>query len=248
MRGGRLRGWGLLAAAFVVAASAKGQTREAVQTKRQDPVYPEKSEGQGNVLMSGRIDKQGRLGDLHLLAASAKEFIKPAADAVKAWEFRPAMRDGIPIEVPANIGVRFRIPGEKRGLIPAPILGDLAIFPADESGKRTAPEGFPIRRGQDRALRAEAHLDVPPNLNARTLSVRVEAVAPSGRHVAIFQPPVAVPARVMEVTIPVVARIGADWEEGVWMLRFTVNGNGAGSGQFWLASDPAHFTFVIPKS
>ena len=129
-----------------------------------------------------------------------------------------------------------------------PILGDIAIFPADASGKRTAPEGFPIRRGQDPALRAEALLDVPPAAQARTLTVRVEAESPKGKRVPVFQPPVAVPANATEVRIPVVANIGADWEEGVWMLRFTVNGAGAGAGQFWLASDPAHFQFVIPKS
>ena len=133
-------------------------------------------------------------------------------------------------------------------MIPAPILGNLAISASDESGKRTAPEGFPIRRGSDKAMRAEAHLDVPPNTRERTLAVQVDAISPSGKRIAIFQPPVAVPARATEVMIPVVARIGPDWEEGVWMLRFTVDGAGAGSGQFWLARDPAHFSFVIPRS
>ena len=140
----------------------------------------------------------------------------------------------------------FRLQGDHRGIIPAPILGDLAVFPADDAGHATAPEGFPIRRGRDRSLRAEAQLDLPPNVNARTISVKVEAISPSGKHVAIFQPPVSAPAGATEVKVPVVARIGPDWEQGVWMLRFTADNGFAGSGQFWLADDPEHFHFVMP--
>ena len=241
----------LLVAALSLAPAATAQTREAVRTRYQEPVYPEdllRREIQGNVLLIGRIDAQGHVTDLRLVGATHEGFVRPASEAVQAWQFRPATRDGKPVEIAANIGVRFRREGPKRGEIPSPILGDIAISPADETGKRTAPEGFPIRRGRDPALRAEVLLDVPPRVQARTLAVRVEAKSPSGRRVAIFQPPVAVPARATEVKIPVVTKIGSDWEEGVWMLRFTVEGAQAGAGQFWLANDPAHFAFVIPKS
>jgi TonB family protein len=233
------------------ASGAPAQTREAVRTRYIEAVYPEafsQTRQQGNVVLIGRLDKQGRVADLHLVAATRKEFIAPAVDAVRDWQFQPALRDGKPVEIALNVGVRFRVQGEERGLIPAPILGDLAISPADASGKQTAPEGFPLRKGRDEALRAEALLDVPPNIQARTLGVRVEAKSPSGKRIAIFQPPVTVPARATEVKIPVVAKVGSDWEEGVWMLRFTVDGAGVGAGQFWLASDPARFAFVIPKS
>ncbi len=244
---------GALAACLLLAgaAGARGQTREAVRTRYEPPVYPEnlaKLQRQGNVLLAGRITVQGRVSDLHLVAASDKDFVQPAAEAVQAWEFRPAMRDGKPVQVFLNVAVRFRMEGEKRGSLEAPILGDVAISPADASGRKSAPEGFPIRRGQDPALRAEALLDIPPNAEARTLTVKVEAVSPQGKRVAVFQPPVAVPARATEVRIPVVARIGPDWEDGVWMLRFTVNGAGVGGGQFWLAADPSKFSFVIPTS
>ncbi len=237
--------------ALAAAPPAGGQTQEAVRTKYREPVYPEnllKTQQQGNVLLAGRIDAKGRVTDLHVVAASSKDFIAPAAEAVKDWQFRPATRDGKPVEIFANIGVRFRIQGEKHGQISAPILGDIAISPADESGNRTAPEGFPIRRGRDPALRAEALLDVPASGQDRTLAVRVETISPSGKRSPVFQPPVAVPAGAAEVRIPVVLRIGAEWEEGVWMLHFTVGGAGAGGGQFWLASDPSRFVFVIPQS
>jgi TonB family protein len=232
------------------AVAALAQTRGAVQVKQQPPTYPEdlwKSQQQGNVLLIGRIDSQGRVQDVVVVGASQTEFEIPAMQAVRAWEFKPATRDGKPIEIFLNASVRFRIPGDRRGDIPFPMLGDLAISPADASGKATAPEGFPLRLGKDPALRAEAVLDVAPNPAARTLAVRVEARAPSGKTYPVFQPPVLVPARATEVRVPIVVKIGDGWEEGVWGLLFTVEGKGAGGGQFWLARDPTRFAFV-PKA
>lgn len=237
--------------AALAAPAAQAETRGAVQTKQVDPVYPEnllKTERQGNVLLAGRIDAKGQIGDLRVVATSNNGLVEPAIEAVQQWKFRPAMKDGKPIEIFANVGVRFRIQGEKRGHIDLPILGDIAISPADASGRKTAPEGFPIQRGKDPALRAEALLDLPPSGEARTLTVRVEVVSSKGRKIAIFQPPVAVAAGATEVRIPVVAQIGKDWEDGVWALQFTVDGSPAGGGQFWLAADPEHFRFVIPRS
>jgi TonB family protein len=238
-----------LALLVIGAAAALAQTRGAVQVKQQPPAYPDdlwKSQQQGNVLLIGRIDARGRVQDVVVVGASQKEFEAPAAQAVRAWEFKPATRDGKPIDIFLNAAVRFRIPGDRRGDIPFPMLGDLAISPADASGKATAPEGFPLRLGKDPALRAEAVLDIAPSPAARTLAVRIEARAPSGKTYPVFQPPVLVPARANEVRVPVVVKIGDDWEEGVWGLLFTVEGRGSGGGQFWLARDPARFAFV-PK-
>lgn len=249
-----MRGAGLvrvLVAVVALAAATRvpAQDRGAVRTHFQEPVYPEnlsKTNKQGNVNLIGRIDPEGRVIELRALAASHPDFVTPAAQAVSAWTFRPATRDGKPLEIFANIAVRFRIDGDARGIISGPILGDLAISPADASGKATAPEGFPLRRGVDKALRAVAVLDVPPNIQTRTVAVGVEAVSPSGKRLPLFQPPVSVPAKATEVKIPVVVPVPADWEEGVWLLRFTADGAFAGAGQFWLATDPAHFQFVVP--
>ena len=231
--------------------AAQAQAQGAVRTKYVEPVYPEsllKAERQGNVLLAGRIDAKGQIGDLRVVAASSKDLIQPAIEAVRQWRFRPATKDGKPIEIFTNVGVRFRIQGDKRGQIARPILGDIAISPADASGRKTAPEGFPIQRGKDPALRAEALLDLPPSSEARTLKVQVEVVSPKGRKIPIFQPPIAVAAGATEVRIPAVAEIGKDWEDGVWALKFTVDGSSAGGGLFWLAADPEHFRFVIPQS
>jgi TonB family protein len=230
--------------------SPGAQTRGATLLEEKKPVYPEtmsRALRQGNVIILGRIDREGRPLGLQAITASHQDFVQPALDAVSQWRFRPALRDGAPIEVFLNVGVRFRLEGDRRGEIGLPVLGDLAVSPADGDGKRTAPEGFPLRRGKDAAVRAEASLDVPPKEEPRTLTVRVEAVSPRQRHIPIYQPPVAVPAKATEVRFPIVARIGPDWEDGVWLLHVVVDGQGAGGGQFWLAEDPSKYEFRIPS-
>ena len=245
----RVRTFSILACALFAAAALLAENRGATRTKYVPPIYPEdpdKKDIQGNVLFIGRIDKEGNVSDLHVLAATRQEFIAPARDAVRAWKFSPAIRDGKPIEIPLNAGARFRIDGGDRGRILRPILGDIAVFPADASGAKTAPDAFPLWKGKDPALRAEVLLDVPPSEQPRTMTVKVDAVSPAGRKVPLFQPPVAIPALATEVSFPVVAQIGTDWEDGVWLLLFSVEGTNAGGGQFWLAKDPRTFPFALP--
>jgi len=240
--------------------AANAQTAGAQLTKEIKPVYPEslqKSGKQGNVLLIARIDRSGKLQDVSPLAASDELFVGPAVAAVKTWQFQPARRNGQPIEIAANIGIRFRLQNERRGELPRPILSNLSIFPADASGKKTGEEGFPIRRGADERLRAEAVLDISPHDHPHTFSVRAEAYSPKGKRFMLFEDAVTAKARQSEIRIPVTARIGSDWEDGVWMLRFfvtdadTAGGKfwDAGGGQFWLAGDPARFDFAaaMPK-
>jgi TonB family protein len=228
-----------------------GQSVGARLVKQPKPVYPESaSKGlrQGNVNLIGRIDAKGKVTDIRFVAATLVGFVEPAVAAVNAWEFRPATRDGKPIEIAANIALRFRLEGEKRGEMPTPILGDLAVFPADASGKASAPEGFPVRRGSDPKIRVEAVLDVPPGAKASSVPVSVEAMSPKGRKLVLFQQTVAVKARTAEVKIPFAAAVGNDWEDGVWLLRFKANQADAGGGQFWLSGDPEHTAFNLPGS
>ena len=217
-------------------------------TKYEEPKYPEKilnAQLQGNVNLIARIDKEGRVQNLMPLASSFQPLIEPAVAAVEKWRFKPATRDGKPVDISANIGVRFRLKIEKRGAVPQPIIGDLPVFPADATGRKTGPEGFPIRLGFDPKLRAEAVLDVDPQPKARQMRVRVEATSPLGRPYILFDKPVTVPAKAAEVKIPVVASVGTDWPEGIWIMRFSTDAKEAGGGQFWVARDPNRFDFSV---
>jgi TonB family protein len=232
---------------FAVSAFAAGPATPAEVQKYQEAVYPEallKGQQQGNVLLIGRIDREGNVQNLRMISASFQGFVEPALAAVRAWRFKPATRDGKPIDIAANVGVRFRLKSEKRGVIPQPILGDLPVFPADASGNKSAPEGFPVRLGVDPKVRAEAVLDVEPQPKARTIRVRVEATSPAGKPYILFESPISVAAKATEARIPMVASVGADWPEGVWILRYLADGKDAGAGQFWVARDPSRFDFA----
>ena len=230
-------------------AAAAAQTTGAVITKQTKPVYPEianKGLRQGNVNFIGRIDAKGRVQDLRYVGSTIEAFIEPAAAAVNSWEFKPATRGGKPVEIAANIALRFRLEGDKRGEISSPIIGDLSVFPADLTGRAVAPDGFPIRRATDPKMRVEAVLDVSPEGKPRNVPVLVEAISPIGMKIVVFDQSVPVKAKAPDVKIPFTVTVNPDWEDGVWLLRFVVDKTEAGGGQFWVALDPEHYAFVLP--
>lgn len=238
-RAGRGRAAAVLAGCLLASASLLAQTAGAELRRQPKPVYPDnlsKALLQGNVVLIGRIDVRGRVEDIRVVSTSHEQFVEPALEAVRAWEFRPATQNGKPIEVAANICLRFRLSSNKRGEIPRPALGDLAVFPADAAGKASAPDGFPIRRGGDPRLRAEAVIDLSPDPKPRTMTIKAEAVSPRGRRIPLYERPVSVAAGAADARVSLTADVGADWEDGVWMLKFFVNQAEAGGGQFWLTS------------
>jgi TonB family protein len=245
----------LFLAGFAVAGTdgALAQNVGAVQQVRKDAEYPETlkmAQQQGNVLLIAVIDRQGKLRDIVPIATSNEGFVDAAVAAAKLWRFKPATRNGKPVEIAANIGMRFRLQiADKRGQLPRPMLGNVDISPADANGQATAPEGFPIRRGADPKLLAETLIDVSLNPTARTLPLQVEAWSPGGRRFSVYETPLFVPANATELKVPVVVPIKPEWEDGVWMLRFFVADADAGGGQFWLAKDPSTFDFAskMPK-
>ena len=232
---------------LAVPASVGAQTAGAQLQREQKPQYPEglsKAGRQGNVLLIGRVDRQGKVQDIQPVATTNIGFLDPAVAAVKAWQFRPAVRNGKAIDVAVNVGIRYRLDGAKRGEIPRPALGDLSVFPADASGKKSAPEGFPIHRGADPRLRVEAIVDGTPSDKAQHLAVHAEALSPLGRRVALWDGSVNVPPKTAQVPVQFAAPVGGDWEDGVWRVNFTVAGAPAGGGVFWLAGDPERYDFA----
>jgi TonB family protein len=233
---------------FAVAVAALAQTTGAKLVRQPKPVYPEgasKGQRQGNVNLIGRIDEKGKVTDIRLVSATLEAFIDPGIAAVNTWEFKPATRAGKPVDVAANIALRFRLEGDKHGDIPSPMLGDLAIFPADAAGKATGPDGYPIHRGVDGRLRVEAVLDVAPDKKPRSLKLSVTALSPSAKKVLFLDDVLQVKPGTTEVKIPFTEVVRPDWEDGVWLVRFEVNNADAGGGQFWLAGDPEHYHFVV---
>lgn len=234
---------------FVAAAAASAQTTGAQLVKQPKPVYPEaasKGLRQGNVNLIGRIDTAGKVKDLRYVGSTLEIFLEPAVAAVNGWEFRPATRGGKPVEIAANIALRFRLQGENHGEIASPMIGDLAVYPADATGRASGPEGFPIRRGTDKKMHVEAVLDVSPDPKSRTLPLTVEAISPIGNKTAVYQASLQVKPKASEVKIPFTVPVGIDWEDGVWLLRFVADKTEAGGGQFWVAVDPEHYQFVLP--
>jgi TonB-like protein len=252
--GYRFPTWAGAAVSLALAAlspPAHGQTRGAEIVRQQKATMPEmllKGSAQGNVILIARIDKKGAVQDAHALWATHPDLVAPTLAAVQTWSFRPALQDGQPIEIAANIVFPFRIKDEKGKLAGRELLGpaisDLALFPADASGKRTAPEGFPVRKGADPTVRAEATLDLPAVDKARTLPFKVEAISPARKRTTVSEATVSVARKQASVPLRFHVPISADWEDGVWLLRVSVDGADAGGGQFWLARDPAHFDFA----
>ena len=200
------------------------------------------------MIVIGRIDRGGKVQDPRAVFTTHDPFVGPTLAALRGWAFRPAVRDGQPLEIAANIVFPFRVRDEKGKLVgrelARPLFRELAVYPADASGGKSAPEGFPIRRGTDPRLRVEAVLDVAGRPAARRIPFRADAASPGGRRVAVFEDSVAVPAGRTEARLSFSAKIGPDWEDGIWMLRFFAEGSEAGKGQFWLARDPARFDFA----
>jgi hypothetical protein len=250
-RAGRLLCAAALAALAAPAPRLAAQTRGAELAREQKPVYPEalsKAIAQGNVVLIGRIDKTGAVQDAKAVWTTHAQLVEPTLTAVRAWVFRPALKDGKPVDIAANIVFPFRIrdeAGKSAGReLPGPALSELAVFPADAGGRKTAPEGFPLRAAAGSRVRAEFAIDVPALPAARKVTVKAEAVSPTGKRVPVFEDVRALKPREGQLRATFSAPVGADWEDGVWMIRFQVDKRQAGTGQFWLARDPDHYDFA----
>jgi TonB family protein len=229
------------------AGGAAGQVTGAQLVREQKPLYPEglvKMQKQGNVILTGRIDKNGKVQDIQPVAATNLGFVDASVDAVSAWQFRPAARGGKPIDTATNIVVRFRLDGKKRGDIPRAVLGDLSVFPANAAGARSGADGIPLHRGADPRLRVETVVDIPPSPKAQRVTVAAQAVSPRGRKISLWAGSAAVAANRPNFPVSFSYPIGADWEDGIWNVLISVGDGPAGGGQFWLAGDPEHFDFA----
>ena len=91
----------------VAANASPSMLQQPVLMHRVDPVYRNiPLQGANAVRMEGTIDENGRVRDLRVVSGPML-LQKPAMDAVRQWEYRPARLNGKNISVPATIEVRF---------------------------------------------------------------------------------------------------------------------------------------------
>ncbi len=95
------------------AGSPSGQTSEAVLTKAAAPEYPPnavRSHQQGWVLVSFSIDADGRTSNIKVVDAQPRRvFDRAAVDAVQAYRFKPAMKNGEAVVSTRQQRIEFKL-------------------------------------------------------------------------------------------------------------------------------------------
>jgi periplasmic protein TonB len=79
---------------------------------RVEPEYSEearKARYQGTVVLEAVVRRDGRVDVLHLVRSLGFGLDDNAIRALKQWRFRPAMKDGVPVDATLNIEVRFNL-------------------------------------------------------------------------------------------------------------------------------------------
>ena len=95
------------------APSCKGEgVSRPILTSRVEPEYSEearKAKYQGVVVLSVVIQKDGTVGDVSVAQPLGMGLDEKAIQAVKQWSFRPAMKDGNPLDCKDTVEITFRL-------------------------------------------------------------------------------------------------------------------------------------------
>jgi TonB family protein len=234
---------------IAAAASAAPPVRVAPVQKPYHPLaYPTeaiKKGVEGNVIVAGEITPNGTVAGIHILASSSPLLDEAAKAQVSHWTFQPGTRAGRPVPVTLNAYVRFRkdraapqgVPAP--GTLPAPIVGNLVVRPADAAGNPSGPEGFAVEKG-DAGVSGDLTIDLPKTPAARSYKVSVEDVLPSGRSIPITRQTVSggnTPASAaVSFTFHRSFDPTARGEAGLHRLRVSVNGRDAGGAEYRVAA------------
>jgi TonB family protein len=82
--------------------------------RKKDPTYSKEAEReriQGTALYALVVDRSGRARDIELISPIGYGLDEKGLEAIGQWVFAPAMKDGSPVSVRAQIEVNFRFPG-----------------------------------------------------------------------------------------------------------------------------------------
>jgi TonB family protein len=89
----------------------KGQLSGPVPLEKVDPKYPPqmiKEHVEGQVILYAIIGKDGVVRNIQLVHSVEPELDKNAMEALAHWKFRPATREGEPVELEAVVYIPFR--------------------------------------------------------------------------------------------------------------------------------------------
>ena len=89
-----------------------GQVRPPIKTKEVAPVYPaiaQSARVQGDVVIEATSAEEGRVADARVVK-SVPLLDEAALDAVRQWEYRPSLLNGVPTAVVTTITVKFTRP------------------------------------------------------------------------------------------------------------------------------------------
>jgi protein TonB len=81
--------------------------------KKVDPKYPQTlviDRVEGEVILYAVIHKDGTVGSIQLVHSVDEQLDANAMNALAEWKFRPATKNGLPIELEAIVHIPFRIP------------------------------------------------------------------------------------------------------------------------------------------
>ena len=89
-----------------------GQIRRPVRIKEVAPVYPAVARSArvaGDVVIEATIDEEGKVADARVVK-SVPLLDEAALDAVRQWQYRPSLLNGVPTAVVTTITVQFTRP------------------------------------------------------------------------------------------------------------------------------------------
>jgi len=89
-----------------------GQVRPPLRVKEVAPVYPaiaQSARVQGDVVIEATIDEAGKVADARVVK-SVPLLDQAALDAVRQWEYRPSLLNGVPTAVVMTVTVKFTRP------------------------------------------------------------------------------------------------------------------------------------------
>lgn len=78
--------------------------------KRDEPDYPPRAKHSGrSILLEGVVTRTGRMRDLRILKGTGDPMAPYVLTAVRQWEFRPATKNGKPVDVIYHIATRVEV-------------------------------------------------------------------------------------------------------------------------------------------